>query len=103
KNFSPVDHPGRYAEERQGDRPALYFYYSCSVAQALQALDLNELQTPARTVAWAEALADGLLQRQQADGRWFNPAKAVREDEPVLATSLAVKALALCRERLARK
>lgn len=100
RNFTVVDHPGQYVKERHGDRPALYFYYCCSLAQALHALDVREVQTPEGKVAWAEALADELMKRQRADGSWINPTKAVREDEPVLATSLAAIALAVCRERL---
>jgi squalene-hopene/tetraprenyl-beta-curcumene cyclase len=103
RHFSAVDHPGRYAKERLGDRPALYFYYSCSVAQVLRALDLHEVQTERAKVAWAEALADELLQRQKADGSWINPARAVREDEPVLATAFATIALAICLDRLDSK
>jgi squalene-hopene/tetraprenyl-beta-curcumene cyclase len=101
RNFSAANHPGKYAKERLGDQPALYFYYGCSVAQALRSLDLDDLETTAESLSWAEALADELLRRQRPDGSWINPAKAVREDEPVLATSLAVIALATCRERIA--
>ena len=102
RNFSAANHPGKYASERLGDQPALYFYYCSSVAQALRNLELHEEQTP-EPRSWAEALADELLRRQHADGSWINPAKAVREDEPVLATSLAVIAAATCRDRLDRK
>jgi squalene-hopene/tetraprenyl-beta-curcumene cyclase len=101
RNFSAADHPGKYATERLGDRPALYFYYCSSFAQAWHALHVQEVQTPAGRVVWAEALADELMKRQRADGSWLNPAKAVREDEPVLASSLAAIALAICREHLA--
>lgn len=103
KNFSAASHPGRYPNERLSDRPALYFYYCCSVAQALRALDVQDLEQPAGKVRWAEALAEEILKRQRADGSWVNSAKAVREDEPVLATSLAAMALAVCRERLSGK
>jgi squalene-hopene/tetraprenyl-beta-curcumene cyclase len=102
RNFSVGVHPGKYASERQADRPALYFYYCFSVAQALHALDVQEVQTPAGKVAWAEALAADLLKRRRADGCWVNPARAVREDEPVLATSFATMALAVCRDCLAQ-
>ena len=51
-------------------------------------------------VSWEAPLADELLKSQQPDGRWVNATRAVREDEPVLATSFAVIALAICRERV---
>lgn len=100
KNFNAADHPGTYVHERRADRPALYFYYCCSVAKALHTLNLKEVQPPTAKVAWAGDLADHLLSRQRADGGWVNPARAVREDEPVLATALAMLALANCRDRL---
>ena len=46
---------------------------------------------------WARALAAELLRRQRADGSWRNPASEMREDDPIIATSFAVAALALCR------
>jgi hypothetical protein len=101
RHFSPLDHPGRYARERLGDRPALYFYYCCSLSQAFRMLGLQDVQTPVGKVRWAKALADELLKRQQPDGSWINPARAVREDEPVLASSFATIALIGCRESLA--
>ena len=100
KNFNPADHPGSYARERLGDRSALYFYYCYSVSQAFRMLGLQEVQAAAGKVLWAEALADELLKRQRSDGSWINPARAVREDEPVLATSFAAIALGNCREFL---
>jgi squalene-hopene/tetraprenyl-beta-curcumene cyclase len=101
QNFTPSDHPGKYARERLGDRSALYFYYCCSLSQAFRTLGLQEVQTPASKIRWGEALADKLGNRQLPDGSWSNPARAVREDEPVLATSFATIALSLCRETLA--
>jgi hypothetical protein len=38
-----------------------------------------------------------LLKRQRDDGSWSNPAVLVREDDPLVATSLAMRALADCR------
>jgi squalene-hopene/tetraprenyl-beta-curcumene cyclase len=101
KNFNPADHPGNYARERLGDRSALYVYYCCSVSQAFRMLGLQEVQTAAGKSRWAQALADELLKRQRPDGSWINPARAVREDEPVLATSFATLTLSRCRECLA--
>ena len=49
---------------------------------------------------WAEALADELIRRQAERGSWTNPAGAQREDDPLVATSLAMSALAICRTSL---
>jgi hypothetical protein len=45
-------------------------------------------------VPLARLLVEELLRRQRDDGSWVNPAHAVREDEPVAATSFALIALA---------
>ena len=59
--MTPAAHPGKYANERLGDRPALYFYYCFSVSQALHALGVRDVRTPTGNVAWAEALAEEIL------------------------------------------
>jgi hypothetical protein len=61
---------------------------------------VEELATPRGKVRWAEALADRLVQRQRPDGSWSNPLVPQREDDPLVATSLAALALASCRESL---
>ena len=100
-HFRADTHPGRYAEPREPNREAVYYYYAWSVATAFAALEVRELDTPAGKVRWAEVLAEELLKRQRNDGAWVNPAVLVREDDPLVATPLAVRALAVCRARLA--
>jgi hypothetical protein len=78
----------------------VYYYYCHSLAHAWAADGVTETRTPAGAVRWAEDLADELMARQRADGSWVNEAVAVREDDPVVATSLAAGALALCRQAL---
>jgi squalene-hopene/tetraprenyl-beta-curcumene cyclase len=93
-------HPGSYASDRESARPALTYYYCSSVARAFQAAGVKGSLRPTESTSWAEQLADALLKRQRPDGSWSNPAVEVREDDPVVATSLAVQALATCRECL---
>jgi squalene-hopene/tetraprenyl-beta-curcumene cyclase len=93
---SVTTHPGKYASDREGARPAVYYYYCWSLARALTSAGVQELRTPAGPVRWADALTEELLKRQQADGSWSNEAVAVREDDPLVATSLAAGALAVC-------
>jgi squalene-hopene/tetraprenyl-beta-curcumene cyclase len=90
---------GTFAKEREIDRQGTYFYYCASVSRAFRALGVKEVEGKAGKVKWAEALADELIKRQQADGSWSNPFHAYREDDPMAATCLAVIALANCRER----
>lgn len=89
-------HVGDYPPERAGDRSALDFYFAWSMAQALPDMP-SELARP-----WAVGLVTGLCDRQHPDGYWCNPSKAVREDDPLLATALVVTTLQLCRDTLAR-
>ena len=51
-------------------------------------------------VAWAEALSQELIRRQRGDGTWTNRFTASKEDDPLVATSFAAGALAICRSLL---
>jgi hypothetical protein len=94
RHFDGAHHVGDYPAERAGDKDAVYYYYAWSMAQLLKELP------PKEAGARATALADGIIAKQQSDGSWRNPCKAVREDDPVLATALATAALARCRQFL---
>jgi hypothetical protein len=48
----------------------------------------------------AKALAAALIERQKPDGSWINDAVDVREDDPLVATPLAMMALADCQRVL---
>jgi hypothetical protein len=41
------------------------------------------------------AVAEGLLRVQRDDGSWANPETLVKEDDPLIATPFAVKAIVL--------
>jgi hypothetical protein len=96
-NFSAAAHAGRFPDERRAVQAAVYYYYCWSVAHVL-ATGAEEITTAAGPVRWAEALAEELLRRQRPDGSWINDAVEVREDDPIVATSLAAGALAACRQ-----
>jgi hypothetical protein len=97
ENFRVDTHPGKYAENREAHRDAVYYYYGCSLARTLHLLGVQELETPKGTVRWEEVLADELVRRQRPDGSWLNPVMPQREDDPLVATSFAALALAHCR------
>jgi hypothetical protein len=46
---------------------------------------------------WAEQLTAELMRRQRRDGTWSNGFRASKEDDPLVATPLALGALGLCR------
>jgi hypothetical protein len=88
-HFSRGEHPGQYAAARVHLRSAVFYYYTASVARAFA--DTSE---PA---GWAKELSHELLSRQRQDGSWSNAVVDVREDDPLVATPLALRALAACR------
>ena len=94
-NFRADTNPGKYAENREHNRGAVYYYYCCSLAQAFLAAEGK--------THWADPLADALLERQRTDGSWSNPLVPQREDDPVVASAFAALALACCRESLTGK
>jgi hypothetical protein len=67
------------------------------VAQALQQAGSTEFTAAGARAHWAEALAEQLLARQRDDGSWANLQGFMREDDPLVATSFAVRTLAICR------
>src|SRR5205823_659255 len=77
RHFTAATHPGSYAERRELDRQAVYFYYSASAAKAFRALGVREAETEHGRVDWARSLADELVKKQRPDGSWLNPVGAV--------------------------
>lgn len=97
RHFAADAHPGAYPADREGARPAVFFYYCNSLAKVLAEAGFDNPIAPANKAAWASAIADALVERQRSDGSWKNAAVDVREDDPLVATSLAASALARCR------
>jgi Prenyltransferase and squalene oxidase repeat len=91
RHFSASIHPGKFGAGRAVLRASIFYYYCWSLARALAACGAEEM-----TADRAAALAEELLQRQEADGSWRNNAVEVREDDPLVATPLAMGALAEC-------
>jgi squalene-hopene/tetraprenyl-beta-curcumene cyclase len=91
RHFQPDRQPGRFTPDAEPRRNAVYFYYAAVVADAIQ------VALPHGRAA-VDSLAEDLLARQRNDGSWLNPVRASREDDPLVATSLAVLALARCRD-----
>jgi hypothetical protein len=98
--FRPDMHVGKYAADREAARPSLYYYYGSSIARAFRASGTGDLLQGARHVHWARELAENVLSKQRPDGSWINSAVDVREDDPFVATSLAIQILAVCRDCL---
>ncbi len=52
------------------------------------------LEQESRRIDWRQELAEALLQRP--DGSWHNDHSFLKEDDPLIATTLAAAALANC-------
>jgi squalene-hopene/tetraprenyl-beta-curcumene cyclase len=91
KHFRADQPPGTYAQRREVDRHAVYYYYAMSASK--EPAGSLTIQTDAGTRSVRELLAEELVKRQRGDGSWANPAHAVREDDPITATCFALIAL----------
>lgn len=97
RHFEPSRAAGDYAPDRSIQRDAVFFYQSWSLAHALLESSPAEIDTGRGRVRWGPALAQALLARQAGDGHFENPATDLREDDPLLATPLAMAALGIVR------
>lgn len=94
-HFTATSHPGTYAENRERDRPAVYYYYAASAARTPVADE--KIPAPGQVFIPRKLfLGRELVRRQRSDGSWVNPSLLVREDDPIIATSYALLALAHC-------
>jgi squalene-hopene/tetraprenyl-beta-curcumene cyclase len=85
--------PGFIGEAYQRWPRGLAFYYSAASSQALRALHGEP----------GARLMDGLLRAQHRDGSWANPENLVKEDDPLIATAFALRALLLEQPGQARR
>ncbi len=88
QHYSATSHPGQYSESREYAREAVYYYYCRSLSQCMHS------HPELLPRAWHGQLAEQLISRQQLDGSWSNDAVDVREDDPLVATPLAIMTLA---------
>jgi hypothetical protein len=84
--FEPADLPEDQADFTQG----LRFYYAFALGRVIRA-------APSRLPGWGDALTADLVKRQQPDGSWRNANTMMREDDPLIATAMAVAAMAMTR------
>lgn len=76
--------PGFVGETYQRWPKGLAFYYAASATQAFRIMhDVGDT-----------AIADSLKRTQRRDGSWSNPENLVKEDDPLIATAFAIRALA---------
>ncbi len=76
-----------------GWQNGLLFYYYAAFAEALHLLPEKE------AAKRRDPLTARILSLQRADGRWQNDSARMREDDPLICTSLAIMALGELRPR----
>jgi squalene-hopene/tetraprenyl-beta-curcumene cyclase len=101
RRFSAREPPGEYPELRAVQKASVRYYWAWTSAHALRALGKGELATERGKVRWGEVLARALLDEQRPDGTWANAFTDMREDDPLVATPLAMAGLALSKLALA--
>ena len=94
---------GNYTlEENPGMGPQGLFYYYHTMAKALSAYGVKQLQlADGKSVNWSKELAMQLINRQKPDGSWLNDEHARWwEKDPALVTAYAVLTLERLRDQL---
>jgi squalene-hopene/tetraprenyl-beta-curcumene cyclase len=83
-------------EENPGMGNQGLFYYYDILARALSAAGVEEFDCNGKKINWKKELSKKIISLQKDDGSWSNDNNRFWENDPVLATSFAILALALC-------
>lgn len=103
RQFAADVHPGAFPQDRAVFRDGCFYYWCWSAVTTLEALRVDRLHTTAGPLDWRRAVGDALVARQADDGSWRSAHGAVREDDPLVATPLALAALRTCSNRTPRQ
>jgi hypothetical protein len=88
KTFEPARPAGAYPANREVQRRSVFYYWSWTMAHVFMHLGDS---------VRAQSLAEAVLMKQGSDGAWRNPSTDLREDDPLVATPLAMSTLAIAR------
>jgi squalene-hopene/tetraprenyl-beta-curcumene cyclase len=90
---------GHYTlEENPGMGSAGLYYYYHTLAKALAAANVNQVEdAKGAKHDWCKELAAELVRRQKPNGSWVNENSRWLEDNPSLVTGYALLALSYCR------
>jgi len=95
-NIREQMNPGKFAGGREAVQASLQFYYHWSLAKTIDCCAKHGIISASKQSEWSQQIADRLIVCQNTNGYWINDAVEVREDDPIVATSFAVGALAMC-------
>lgn len=86
-------HPGNWPESRADSARALAFYYAHIFAEVLSRVSDSLPEYGSWSHSQMRAVSQHLSEQQKSDGSWANEEPESFEDDPVLATALAVLTL----------
>jgi hypothetical protein len=84
---------GRWPGERQDARDALFYYHAQGLGRVLSLAESIGGLDPLWISAERDALVSTLKKRQRSDGSWSGSQPDSCEDDPLVATSFALRAL----------
>lgn len=87
-------HPGNWPPGRQTASAGLDFYFAQAWARTLRVIQRSLPAFRPWSGEMTAQLRASLLARQNADGSWVNPVPESFEDDPLLTTAFALRALA---------
>ncbi|MCE9519497.1 MAG: hypothetical protein K8R87_08095 [Verrucomicrobia bacterium] len=93
RNAGESPHPGNWPPARRAGAAGLDFYFAQAYAKSLRWMDRSVPSLQAWCGEQRRLLTSSLLARQNTDGSWVNPEPESFEDDPLLATSFALRAL----------
>ena len=95
---SALEYCSKYwtVEENPGMGNQGLFYYYDILARALSAAGVDTIDCNGKKIDWKKELSAKIISLQKKDGSWANDNNRFWENDPVLATSFAILALALC-------
>ncbi len=95
RNYTLRENPGFSQNAPAPYWSGIFFYYYWGLTRALDGLGKETLTTPDDEVHWwAREAADWLANLQKPDGSWANEVNIMEENDPLVATPLALMALA---------
>jgi hypothetical protein len=95
--------PQQANQQGPGADRGIYYYYLNSLSDALALFgEPTLLKTDGSEIDWAAQIAKRVVTLQKLDGAWRGDAATMNEDDPNLATSMALMTLTRCRPFLER-
>jgi prenyltransferase beta subunit len=94
--------PGFEAKDAEGWAASMVFYYRANCSAALLIGSGAKMKPAVEADVWSK-WAQWTLRAQQPEGHWQNSVNQMKEDDPLVATPLALKVLWNCKAAMVEK